>query len=140
MAAMRKINILFLLGFSVLLGGASVALADESGSSPLDGNEPRAALATAQKPLGIEAAKGERLAAAVGHYARARSLILAAIREFDSGKRLATPDVLLDSAEWRSSLIDRATELEKVLDPQPRLTNGGVRYQPDTRLLGEANR
>jgi hypothetical protein len=131
---------LFFIVFSAVFGVAPMAQADGLGGSPMDGEGPRAALAPAERPLGIEAAKGERLAAAVGHYARARSLILAAIREFDSGKRLATPDVLLDSAEWRSSLIDRATELEKVLDPQPRITNGGVRYQPDTRLLGEANR
>ena len=137
---MRSFNILFLMAFSFTMGLVTAAHADEPGGSPLDGNGPRAALAPAERPLGIEAAKGERLAAAVGHYARARSLILAAIREFDSGKKLATPDVLIDSAEWRSSLIDRATELEKVLDPQPRITQGGVRFQPDTRLLGEANR
>jgi hypothetical protein len=84
--------------------------------------------------------QGERLAEAIGHYARARSLILAAIREFDAGKKVASPDVIIDSAEWRSSLIDRATELERILDPQPKLTSGGVRYNPDTRLLGEATR
>lgn len=131
---------LILIAFIGFIAGRSSALADGYGGSPLEGTEPRAALAPAEKPIGIEVAKGERLAAAVGHYARARSLLLAAIREFDSGKKLATPDVLLDSAEWRSSLIDRATELEKVLDPQPRVTSGGVRYQPDTRLLGEAGR
>ncbi len=132
--------LLILIAFIGSVARGAPAMADESGSSPLDGTEARAALAPAEKPLGIESAKGERLAAAVGHYARSRSLILAAIREFDLGKKLATPDVLLDSAEWRSSLIDRATELEKVLDPQPRITSGGVRYQPDTRLLGEASR
>lgn len=137
---MRTFKVLFLMTFCAFASFLSTAQADESGGSPLAGTEPRAALAPAEKPLGIESAQGERLAAAVGHYARARSLLLAAIREFDSGKKLATPDVLLDSAEWRSSLIDRATELERVLDPQPRITTGGVRYQPDTRLLGGAER
>jgi len=133
---MRKSNSLILIAFIACI--ASPALADEPGNPALDAAGPRAALAP--RGPGIESVQGERLAEAVGHYARARSLILAAIREFDLGKKVASPDVILDSAEWRSSLIDRATELEKILDPQPKLTNGGVRYSPDTRLLGEATR
>jgi len=89
--------------------------------------------------IGLEIAQGERLATAVGHYARARSLLNAAIREFDKGYQLANPDALLNSDEWRKDLVDRATELERVLDPQPRITRGGVKYNADNRLLHEAN-
>jgi len=89
--------------------------------------------------VGVEIARGERLSTAVGHYARARSLLNAAIREFDKGYQLANPDALLNSAEWRKDLVDRATELERVLDPQPRITRSGVKYNADNRLLHEAD-
>ena len=88
----------------------------------------------------LEMAKGEQLASAVGHYARARSLLMAALREFDKGTQLVNPDSILDSKVFRENLIERATDLEKVLDPQPRITQGGVRFEPDPRLLGEAKK
>ena len=81
---------------------------------------------------------GEELATAVGHYARARSLLIEAIREFDRGYKIADPDALLDSKRWRASLMDRAKELERVLDPQPKATKGGVKFKADKRLLNEA--
>ena len=93
-----------------------------------------------QAATGLERASGENLATAVGHYARARSLLIAAIREFDAGYKLANPNVLLDSNEWRATLVDRAQDLDKVLDPQPRLTKSGVKYQADSRLLLEAKK
>ena len=86
----------------------------------------------------LSRASNENLASAVGHYARARSLLIEAIREFDRGHRIAEPDALLDSKRWRTSLLDRAQELERVLDPQPRVTRGGVKFQADKRLLNEA--
>lgn len=86
----------------------------------------------------LQHAKGERLAAAVGHYARARSLLNAAIREFDQAHALADPSALLDAQKWRRTLVKRGEELERVLDPQPRLTIGGIKFNADPRLLGEA--
>ena len=82
----------------------------------------------------------EQLETATGHYARTRALLLAAINEFDKGLKVANPDAIIDSNEWRATLIDRAHELEKILDPQPRATKGGVKYSADTRLLNEAKR
>jgi len=79
----------------------------------------------------------ESLAIATGHYARSRSLLLAAIREFDAGYKLANPDLILDSKIFRNTLISRAKELEHVLDPQPRASKTGVRFNPDTRLLAD---
>lgn len=86
----------------------------------------------------IARASGENLAAATGHYARARSLLIEAVREFDRGTRIADPSALIDSKRWRNALIDKAQEIERVLDPQPRVTKGGVKFNADKRLLNEA--
>jgi len=83
-------------------------------------------------------AEGEQLRSAIGHYAKSRSLLIAALREFDEARKLADPSPLLNAGSWRGSLLDRAQELEKILDPQPRSTKTGVRFQADPRLLGEA--
>lgn len=74
-------------------------------------------------------ASHERAEAALGHYARARSMLIEALAEFEQGERLARPDMLLDTQEWRLSVISRAEELNRVLDPQPRVTRSGVRYK-----------
>lgn len=91
-------------------------------------------------PVNLERAQGEELATAIGHYARARSLLLAAVREFDQGLKHANPQVLVDVKEFRNTLLDRAEDLEKILAPQPRATKRGVQFAPDSRLLGEAYR
>ena len=83
----------------------------------------------------LETAHGEDLAAALGHYAKSRSLLVSAIDEFDRGYKLARPDSLIDSREWRSDLISRAEDLEKVLAPQPRVSKSGVKFEADRRLL-----
>lgn len=88
----------------------------------------------------LETAKGEELSAAMGHYGRARALLITAVREFDMGAAKASPEALLDIEAWRNSLIGRAKDLERVLDPQPRVSAGGVKYQADSRLLGEARK
>jgi len=83
-------------------------------------------------------ASGETLSSAVGHFARARSLLIEAIREFDRGQKLADPSALLDPKRWRNTLIDRSHELEKVLDPQPKVSKSGIKFNADKRLLNEA--
>lgn len=87
-------------------------------------------------PVALEHAKGEKLATAVGHFARARSLLIAAVNEFDKGNRMVNPSALINTSEWRNSLIDRAEDLERVLDPQPRANRTGVSFSPDPRLIG----
>lgn len=79
-------------------------------------------------------------AEAIAHYARARSLIISALHEFDKGRKLASPNQLLDPVQWRNTLIDRAEDLDRVLDPQPRATKGGIKFEADPRLLPEANK
>jgi len=138
---MSSRNLLSLL--ALLLATALPVFADEAslddGARASASGAAIAALKEAPR-AGIENVDGEQLSAAIGHYARARSLLIAAIREFDSGNRVASPDALLDSKEWRLEVVSRAEELERVLDPQPRLSKGGVRYNPDNRLLGEAGK
>jgi len=85
----------------------------------------------------LQTASGETLAAGMGHFSRARALLLTAINEFDEGLKLVNPDALLDAAAFRSNLIDKAKDLERVLDPQPRQSKTGVKYKADSRLLGK---
>lgn len=80
----------------------------------------------------------EEKSAAIGHFARARSLLIAALREFDQGYKLAKPDAIIDSKQWRDDLISRAEDLERVLAPQARASKFGVKYDADTRLLGNS--
>ena len=88
----------------------------------------------------LEAAEGETLSKAIGHYSRARALLIEAVREFDRGARTAGPDSILDTEEWRSSLVSRAEDLERVLSPQPRVTKGGVKFEANTSLLNVTNK
>lgn len=83
----------------------------------------------------LEIIEGEKRSAAVGHFARARSHLIAALREFDSGYKIAKPDSILNSEEWREDLISRAEDLERILAPQARASKYGVRYEGDPRLL-----
>ena len=130
-------------GLLATISMSSQVMADgPAGEESLE-SQPRASLSTADssktgssRKSRLENVNDEEMAAAVGHYARARSLLIAALNEFDSGMKIANPDSILDSRNFRSGLIDRAEELERILDPQPRATKGGVKYSADPRLLG----
>ena len=92
------------------------------------------------KRMTLGQAGQEETTEAVAHFARARSLIIAALHEFDKGRKIASPSDLLDPVQWRNTLIDRAEDLDRVLDPQPRATKGGIKFEADPRLLPEAGR
>jgi len=77
----------------------------------------------------------ERREAAVGHYSRARALLVEALREFEAGRKIARPDMLLDSEEWRISVVSRTEELNRVLDPKPRVSKSGVYFSANPLLL-----
>ncbi len=77
---------------------------------------------------------------ATAHYARARNLLITAIHEFDKARKIASPNELMDPVRWRNTLIDRAEDLDRVLDPQPRATKGGIKFEADPRLLPEARK
>lgn len=88
----------------------------------------------------IEQADPESVAVAVGHYARARSLLIAALREFDKGTQVASPNAILNSKAWRKDIAERTEELNHILAPQPRASKRGMRYEANRRLLNtEAN-
>ncbi|HMO02721.1 MAG TPA: hypothetical protein PKD37_07075 [Oligoflexia bacterium] len=91
-----------------------------------------------QPSLTIQRAKGAKLAAAIGYFARTRSLLIAALREFDAGLKIADPSMLLDTERWRASIVERASELERILDPQPIIAEDGVKFKADPRLISGA--
>lgn len=80
-------------------------------------------------------ASAERRSIAVGHYARARALLVEALAEFERGRHVAQPDVLVDAERWRTSVISRAEELNRLLDPQPRVTRSGAQYKASKALI-----
>lgn len=92
------------------------------------------------RTVALGEASQETAVEAVAHYARSRALLIAALNEFDTARKIARPDELLDPTKWRNTLIDRAEDLERVLDPQPRATRGGIKFSADPRLLPEAKR
>lgn len=92
------------------------------------------------KTVSLGQAGQEATAEAVAHYARSRALLVAALKEFDEGRAIARPDELLDPVRWRNTLIDRAEDLERLLDPQPKATKGGIKFSADPRLLPEAKK
>ena len=72
---------------------------------------------------------------AIGHFARTRSLLVAALNEFEAGVRKADPSSLIDTARFSETIKARARELDRVLDPQARESESGVKYSADERLL-----
>lgn len=80
-------------------------------------------------------ASESRKNAAVGHYARARSMLVEALAEFEQAKKLARPDMLVDPEEWRLSIVSRTEELNRLIDPKPRVTRDGVRFQANQLLV-----
>ncbi|NMC63318.1 MAG: hypothetical protein GYA55_09145 [SAR324 cluster bacterium] len=91
-----------------------------------------------KKGISIDEAQGSRLSAAIGHFSRARHLLISAVHEFDAGTKIANPDLLLDSNTWRKEVLRQASELEVVLAPQAAQAKGGIKYQGDSRLLTES--
>lgn len=88
----------------------------------------------------LDGANKQQSAEAVAHYARARALLISAVNEFDKARKIARPDELIDPVRWRNTLIDRAEDLERVLDPQPRASTGGIQFSADPRLLSDRNK
>ena len=80
-------------------------------------------------------ASEQRKNAAEGHYARARAMLVEALAEFEQGRKYARPDMLLDPEEWRLSVVSRTEELNRILDPKPRVTRDGVRFQADKLMI-----
>lgn len=88
-----------------------------------------------QPAVAEEYASSERSQAALGHYSRARAMLVEALAEFEEGRRIARPDMVLDAEEWRLSIVSRTEELNRVLDPQPKITKSGVRFKAVGRMI-----
>lgn len=72
-------------------------------------------------------AKSNRGAAAIGHYSKARALLIEAIREFEEGKRIARPDLVVNADDWRSGVDQKANELLRLTNPTVTVTESGIR-------------
>jgi hypothetical protein len=101
--------------------------------------EPPGGLLERNKENYSEQREKMRINRAVAHYSRARALIVSAIDEFDKGRQLADPSLLLRGDEWRANLVNRIKEMEKVIAPRPREADAGVSLPADSRLLGSDN-
>jgi len=62
-------------------------------------------------------------------------MLVEALQEFEQGRKLARPDMLLDTEEWRISIISRTEELNRLIDPKPRVTRSGVRFRANARMV-----
>jgi len=128
----KELKSLLVLSVFALHLGVSDTHADGPGrtSSPVSGSSVQTAA------MG-EYAGAERTQAAVGHYARARALLVEAMREFDAGKDIARPDLILNSETWKAGVSARADELAHVISPEGRETAGGTRFKENKSLLNE---
>lgn len=135
---MNRSLILFCLTALACLPG--VASADGMGDSGTSDRASMAAKPLAEKTLGSSTMKFEKASPAqqsiaAGHLARSRSLLIAALNEFDAGAAKADPSSLIDTGAFREGIKSRARELDRVLDPQARESETGVKFSADTRLL-----
>ncbi len=80
-------------------------------------------------------ASESRANAAVTYYARARTMLVEALAEYEQGKKYARPDMLHDSEEFRLTLISLTEQLNSLVDPQIRITRDGVRVRANPRMI-----
>ena len=111
---------------------------DSSGSRKSTSSGGANLAGSARKGVSIDQLEGPRLGAAMGHFSRARHLLISAVHEFDAGAKIANPDLLVNSDAWRKAVLAQASELDQVLSPQPAEARGGVKYPGDSRLLTES--
>ena len=133
----KRCIIIALLAVSVV---TSAAYADGGGVGDSSTGRAGSGRTSAKPVAALGSAENQNTTEAIALFARSRSLIIAALHEFDKGRKLASPNQLLDPVQWRNTLIDRAEDLDRVLDPQPRATKGGIKFEADPRLLPEANK
>jgi hypothetical protein len=129
----KELKSLLILSLLTAPIGVPLAVADSPGSY---GNQ-QASQAQPPAPAMGEYAGAERTQAAMGHYARARTLLVEAMREFDQGKEIARPDLILNSETWKSGVSARADELNHIISPQARETTGGTRFKENHSILNE---
>jgi hypothetical protein len=80
-------------------------------------------------------ASRERSTVARAHMSRARTLLVEALAEFEESKKYARPDMLIDSEDWRLRVISLTEQLNRVVDPQPRVTREGAVFRTPPRFI-----
>lgn len=80
-------------------------------------------------------ASKERSTIAKAHMSRARTLLVEALAEFEEGKKYARPDLLLDSEDWRLRVVSLTEQLNRVIDPKPRITREGAVFRAPPRFV-----
>lgn len=95
------------------------------------------ARAAEQMNVAPKLASKERREAALAHYSRARSMLLESLAEFERARDIARPDLIIDSEAWRNTLVSRARELDRVLEPQARASASGARLDSAPSLTRE---
>ena len=134
MVNVKKIAAVSTLICSTSITFALNSFADEPGYSP---ETPVTHVTSNRRAPQDTYASPERAEAAKGHYARARALLMSALNEFEQARSIARPDLLFDPERWRTSVIDRAEDLDHIIEPQARVTQGGTRFPAEPSLIHE---
>ncbi len=77
----------------------------------------------------------QRSTVAKAHMSRARTLLVEALEEFEEARKYARPDLLLDSEDFRLRVISLTEQLNRVIDPRPRITREGAVFRVPPRLV-----
>ncbi|HMO19048.1 MAG TPA: hypothetical protein PKA63_13155 [Oligoflexia bacterium] len=80
-------------------------------------------------------ASKERATIARAHMSRARALLVEALAEFEESRKYARPDLLIDSEDWRLRVVSLTEQLNRVIDPRPRVTREGAVFRAPPRLV-----
>jgi hypothetical protein len=80
-------------------------------------------------------ASKERSTISRAHMSRARTLLVEALAEFEEGRKYARPDLLLDSEDWRLRVVSLTEQLNRVIDPKPRVTREGAVFRTPPRFV-----
>ena len=80
-------------------------------------------------------ASKQRQVAAAGYYARARTMLVEALSEFEQGRKYARPDVVIDSEEFRLTLISLTEQLNRLVEPRMRVSRDGLQVRANPRLI-----
>ena len=112
----------------------------EKNAPQQESETPKTSTSHAKATILIENADKKTITAATGHYSRARSLLISALKEYDRGVKRADPSSIVNSKKVRNSIIYSARELERLIAPRARKSESGIQYSEEPGLLNEAYR
>jgi hypothetical protein len=115
-------------------GDTSFGSSESGQVSTYAGSESSSSARSGKKSVELQDASSERRSAAVGHYSRARTMLIEAIEEFEHARTIARPDLVLNGDDFRAGLIQKIDDLSKVIEPQANVARAGARF--DDRTVG----